>query len=124
MFDTLPGVFLCPPDKISLVDYAKEIARASGLGRWEELSDVKGLPGGKWMVMAGEDGGDPRILGEPLVCLAILELSSPVVFSRVRPAILTEKRLGRKITLWRPRSFFSNSGAKNQPVHSSFFHGH
>jgi len=100
---------LRPPPKVTLVQYAAKLLRDAGLSAPADVRGLPGLPAGRWIVRvepAPEE--DFAAEADPLLCAAILGLSSTSFFAPERPVVWTNDRLARAITLYQLGSFYAD----------------
>jgi len=88
------------------IDYANRILKEACL---TSPLDVPGLPQGRWIVFLEKDPPDGFAAETPpLLCAAILGLSSQGFYFPSRPLVWTHDRLSRAITLYQVDTFYEN----------------
>lgn len=104
-----PRVRLRVPPGTDPVTHAENLMRDAGVASREKLRGLPGVPGGRWIVVAGKaDGEDGEDGADPLVSAAILGLSGPHFYCPNRPLVWTRERLGRSISLHRLGGFYGD----------------
>ena len=100
---------LRPPKSVAIVEYASSLLRKAGLGSFTAVRDLPGVPEGRWIVrvQAAPEANFAED-ADPLLCAAILGLSSTSFYSPDRPVVWTQDRLSRAITLHRLGNFYGN----------------
>lgn len=100
---------LRPPKNVAIVEYAGALLHQAGLGSFTAVRDLPGLPEGRWVVRVEvAPQADFAEDVDPLLCAAILGLSSTSFYSPDRPVVWTQDRLSRAITLHRLGNFYGN----------------
>lgn len=100
---------LRPPRNMTVVEYAGSLLRKAGLSSPTTVRDLAGLPKGRWIVhSAAATGADFAADIDPLLCAAILGLSSTSFYAPDRPVVWTHDRLARAITLHRLGNFYAD----------------
>lgn len=107
----IPGVsvILRPPKDATILEYAGLLLKRAGLASATAVTGLPGLPRGRWIVR--QEPAPERDFAEdtdPLLCAAILGLSSPSFYSLDRPVVWTQDRLARAITLHRLGNFYAD----------------
>jgi hypothetical protein len=107
----IPGAsaVLRPPKDMTALEYARTLLGKAGLHSPAATCDLPELPQGRWIVHVesapAEDFAEDI---DPLLCAAILGLSSATFYSPDRPVVWTQDRLSRAITLHRLGNFYAD----------------
>jgi hypothetical protein len=107
----IPGVsaVLRPPKDMAIVEYAGSLLKKAGLPSPTAVRYWPELPIGRWIVrVEPAPGPDFAADTDPLLCAAILGLSSTTFYSPDRPVVWTQDRLSRAITLHRLGNFYAD----------------
>ena len=100
---------LRPPPDTPIVEYAETLLKKAGLHSPTAVRDLSDLPKGRWIVRVNLTPGAAFAAGpDPLLCAAILGLSSTSFYSPDRPVVWTHERLKRAITLHRLGNFYAD----------------
>lgn len=107
----IPGAsaVLRPPKDMSALEYAGTLLEKAGLPSPATTCDLPDLPRGRWIVrVESTPAADFAEETDPLLCAAILGLSSATFYSPDRPVVWTQDRLARAITLHRLGNFYAD----------------
>jgi hypothetical protein len=107
----IPGAsaVLRPPKDMTALEYAGTLLGKAGLHSPAATCDLPGLPQGRWIVhVEPAPAADFAEDTDPLLCAAILGLSSATFYSPDRPVVWTQDRLSRAITLHRLGNFYAD----------------
>lgn len=100
---------LRPPKDMTALQYAGTLLGKAGLHSSAATCHLPELPRGRWIVhveaVPAEDFAQDT---DPLLCAAILGLSSATFYSPDRPVVWTQDRLFRAITLHRLGNFYAD----------------
>jgi hypothetical protein len=100
---------LRPPKDMTALQYAGTLLGKAGLHSSAATCHLPELPRGRWIVhveaVPAEDFAQDT---DPLLCAAILGLSSATFYSPDRPVVWTQDRLSRAITLHRLGNFYAD----------------
>ena len=100
---------LRPPPDTPFVEYAETLLKKAGLHSPTAVRDLPELPEGRWIVRLNLTPDADFAEGtDPLLCAAILGLSSTSFYSPDRPVVWTQERLKRAITLHRLGNFYAD----------------
>ncbi len=100
---------LRPPVDTPIVEYAGTLLKEAGLHSPTAVRDLPDLPKGRWIVRVNlAPDKDFAKDTDPLLCAAILGLSSTSFYSPDRPVVWTHERLKRGITLHRLGNFYAD----------------
>jgi hypothetical protein len=107
----IPGAsaVLRPPKDMTALEYAGTLLGKAGLHSPAATCDLLALPQGRWIVhVESAPAADFAEDTDPLLCAAILGLSSATFYSPDRPVVWTQDRLSRAITLHRLGNFYAD----------------
>ena len=107
----IPGAsaVLRPPKDMTVLEYAGTLLGKAGLHSPAATCDLPELPQGRWIVhVEAAPAKDFAEDTDPLLCAAILGLSSATFYSPDRPVVWTQDRLSRAITLHRLGNFYAD----------------
>jgi len=107
----IPGAsaVLRPPKDMTALEYAGTLLGKAGLHSPAATCDLPELPTGRWIVhVEAAPAPDFAEDTDPLLCAAILGLSSATFYSSDRPVVWTQDRLSRAITLHRLGNFYAD----------------
>lgn len=100
---------LRPPPDMTLIEYTGSLLEKAKLRSPSAVRHLPELPQGRWIVrLEPAPEADFAALADPLLCAAILGLSSTSFYSLDRPVVWTHDRLARAITLHRLGNFYAD----------------
>jgi hypothetical protein len=100
---------LRPSEGKSHLEHARELLVSAGLSSMSDLRALPRLPTGRWVVrLVTNPSPDFAQECDPLWCAAILGFAGPTFYSSERPAVWTQDRLSRAITLHQVTDFYAH----------------